>query len=940
MADQIQASASTNDGAIFSVDTINSVNWPYSKIAFGPDNTANIVGSTSSNPFPVALSDTDNAVLDAIAASVAGTLTVGLPSGAATSALQTTGNTALSAIQAAVEGTLTVGGTVTANLSATDNAVLDAIAASVAGTLTVDGSGVTQPVSALSLPLPSGAATAANQSTANTALSAIQTAVEGTLTVDLGANNDVTLATLPDTAAGDLAAINSAVSGTLTVLQAGTVSSNNSTSTPLSGGATFTGTADDLTNYGSIVLFIDSDVDSAANGISFEYSTDGTNWDKQETHTFSAASAPFTHTMIPEAKYFRVVYTNGAGAQTHFRMQVLFHTTSLGPKSERIDATIDDSDIAVLGRSILVANNGSGYVNIGATTGGNLKTSIQEISDGLDVGAGNAGAETQRVSISTDDVNLSAIKTAVETIDNAISGSEMQVDVITSALPTGAATAANQSTANTALSAIQTAVEGTLTVDLGANNDVTLATLPDTAAGDLAAINAAVSGTLTVGSHAVTNAGTFAVQEDGAALTALQLIDNIVLAEDAAHQTGDAGVMALAVRQDTQSDFGVDGDYVPLSINADGELRVTTGAAGGGTQYSEDAAHTTGDTGTMSLAVRNDTLASLCDTDGDYTPLQVNASGALFIQEGSALDVSAATVTVNATSLDIRALTNSDVVTAELSAVDNAVLDSIDTATTGILADTAAMDTNLATVAGAVSGTEMQVDVVSSALPSGAATAANQSTANSALSAIQTAVELLDNTVSGSELQVDIVSSALPSGAATAANQSTANTALSAIQTAVELLDNAVSGSELQVDVVGALPTGSNTIGDVTVSQITAQASGGCSYFYDNDLDETAVAVKAGAGTFYGGYVMNTTASPLYLQLFNTAQGSVTVGTTTPVMQFFVPTAGDTNGSGFALPVPPCGVEFTTAITAACSTNSEGNSAPGANACQVNFFYE
>lgn len=40
-----------------------------------------------------------------------------------------------------------VSGTITANLSATDNAVLDAIAASVAGTLTVDGSGVTQPVS-------------------------------------------------------------------------------------------------------------------------------------------------------------------------------------------------------------------------------------------------------------------------------------------------------------------------------------------------------------------------------------------------------------------------------------------------------------------------------------------------------------------------------------------------------------------------------------------------------------------------------------------------------------------------------------------------------------------------------------------------------------------------------------------------------------------------
>ena len=68
-------------------------------------------------------------------------------------------------------------GAITATLSAVDNAVLDAIDAvldtikldtadiktAVEGTLAVDGSGVTQPVSAASLPLPTGAATSAKQ---------------------------------------------------------------------------------------------------------------------------------------------------------------------------------------------------------------------------------------------------------------------------------------------------------------------------------------------------------------------------------------------------------------------------------------------------------------------------------------------------------------------------------------------------------------------------------------------------------------------------------------------------------------------------------------------------------------------------------------------------------------------------------------------------------
>lgn len=72
-----------------------------------------------------------------------------------------------------------------------------------------------------------------------------------------------------------------------------------------------------------------------------------------------------------------------------------------------------------------------------------------------------------------------------------------------------------------------------------------------------------------VPSHAVTNAGTFAVQVDGAALTALQLIDNLVLAEDAVHATSDPGVQMLAVRKATPANLsGADGDYEPLQMSA------------------------------------------------------------------------------------------------------------------------------------------------------------------------------------------------------------------------------------------------------------------------------------------------------------------------------------------------------------------------------------
>lgn len=49
----------------------------------------------------------------------------------------------------------------------------------------------------------------------------------------------------------------------------------------------------------------------------------------------------------------------------------------------------------------------------------------------------------------------------------------------------------------------------------------------------------------------------------------------------------------------------------------------------------EDAVHASGDTGVMALAVRNDTLAALGASDGDYAPLQVNPEGAQYVQKVS-----------------------------------------------------------------------------------------------------------------------------------------------------------------------------------------------------------------------------------------------------------------------------------------------------------------
>lgn len=190
-------------------------------------------------------------------------------------------------------------------------------------------------------------------------------------------------------------------------------------------------------------------------------------------------------------------------------------------------------------------------------------------------GAGAVAAGVQRVTLASDDPAV----TDLAAIEVLLTGIDADTD------------------------AIKTALQGTLTVG---SHAVTLATLPDTAAGDLAAMVVDLAAMEVL-------LGTIDA-DTGAIKTAVELIDNAI----------------------------------------------------SGTEMQVDV------------------VAAL--------PAGDNNIGNVDIASSVALDVSAATVTVTGT------------VTANLSATDNAVLDSIATNTTGL--------------AGCVGGTEVQVDVVAS-LPAG-----------------------------------------------------------------------------------------------------------------------------------------------------------------------------------------------------------------------------
>lgn len=87
---------------------------------------------------------------------------------------------------------------------------------------------------------------------------------------------------------------------------------------------------------------------------------------------------------------------------------------------------------------------------------------------------------------------------------------------------------------------------------------------------------AASNATITVASHAVTNAGTFAVQVDGSALTALQLIDNTIIVDDNAFTPATSSVNMAGFQADEGSTDSVDeGDAGAARMTLDRKIIVT-----------------------------------------------------------------------------------------------------------------------------------------------------------------------------------------------------------------------------------------------------------------------------------------------------------------------------------------------------------------------------
>lgn len=293
-----------------------------------------------------------------------------------------------------------------------------------------------------------------------------------------------------------------------------------------------------------------------------------------------------------------------------------------------------------------------------------------------------------------------------------------------------------------------------------------------------------------------------------------------IFREDSAHTSGHYGAQCLAVRKDSAASLAdTDLDYAPLQLDATGLLRTAATQAGAwnvgnitGTISLPTGAATDRTTAAGPFSVRLSTGAAFYDA-----PTGAQFPAALV---GGRLDVNVGnTPTITAADLDIRNLASGqDSVAAVQSGTWAVTANAGTNLNTSALLTTSAHDAALGT-AGSADAQVRTIQGIASMTPVqvSQATAANLNATVTDGSGALTVDGTVASTQSGT-WNVNNISGtvSLPTGAATAANQATSNTHLST-------LAGAVSAARVQADVVTAPD---NAIGStVALSALNAAAS-------------------------------------------------------------------------------------------------------------------
>lgn len=192
-------------------------------------------------------------------------------------------------------------------------------------------------------------------------------------------------------------------------------------------------------------------------------------------------------------------------------------------------------------------------------------------------------------------------------------------------------------------------------------------------------------------------------------------------------------------------------------------------------------------------------------------------------------------------------------------------------------------------------------------------------------------------------------------GTATTVTTVSTVTNLSQMNGAAITMGNGVSGTGVQrvtiasdsTGVIGATQSGTWTVQPGNTPNTTAwlvsatpATSGGLTTFNATSSDgataltNSAQAIKASAGQLFGWYIYNPNSSAQFVQLYNTASASVTVGTTNPLFMLTIPATSAANVFS------DIGIAFSNAGWSTAATSTAGGNGAPSTALDAVFYYK
>lgn len=749
--------------------------------------------------------------------------------------------------------------------------------------------------------------------------------------------------------------------------------------------ATFQGTSEDVSAYGRVGVSIVSD--NATDGtLTMEVSRDGSTWGGPD-RTWADTRFAQPHMWNIVEKYFRIKYVNGTTEATNLQIQVQYSNNANILLGHQLDATLINETESIVVRSVAVGQDpNDAFINesvSGVSDGNSSTTNLTSGTSLVFTGTWGRVDGYHGITVLVDGTSSGDVSGTLQ-MQFSHDGSTVHRDIsvntstVTNVLPRTLGVVAKY------FRIIYTAAADLISFDAQTmfhNEQVVLVSRLDGAlqgSEDVANVRSVIVAQDPDGTYINTTANQFGALEVepeqhvdldemdstsgwtvlGNDTTTLATSSNHILGSaslsfakvDGAANTIFAGIQKTITAVDLGDVSPHDLFQVPSYVADEADIsyafiRIGTDSS----NYNEwriDGANLTG--GDWEILVFNIGDASFSGSTGngwDQTAITYIAVGYAFNSQTDTLAGILFDALTFHTNQHTSASLNSEVTSSvsssnvNINKVGNKVVNTeagnVGTGTQRITiatddANLASINTDAGTIAGAVSGSEMQVDIVA-ALPAGT-NAIGKLSANSG-------VDIGDVDITSIAAGTNLIGITGIDQVTSNANEVVTKTgSLVALEAGTAAFGKLSANSGVDIgDVdVTSISAGTNVIGDVGISG--ARTSGGTSFFYDSDLDETKAQVKGSAGQIYWIHAINLDSTPIYLQIFDLASASVTVGTTTPSMQFVIPSQGDSNGAGFNLAIPN-GIAMGTGITVAATTDSEGSTGPGASEVIVNIGY-